>query len=337
MSPPTRDESQARPDSDSLDRTERTNGIRRVLLTVLALNLLVAFAKIGYGLKSGSVAMSADGAQSLLDGLSNVVGLISIAVAARPPDEEHHYGHDRYETLASLIIAMMMSISVLEIVRSAVSQLISGGSPTVDAGSFIVLACTMTINAGVTVWETRKGRELQSDFLAADAKHTLSDVGVSSGVVIGLLAVRAGFDRADSIVSILIAGIIAWTAWTIVRDASLVLTDAAQTDPRKLMEAILNTDGVETAHKLRARSMGGRQLVEVDITVDPRLRVDQAHDVATNVERSVQAIAGKHAQALVHVEPAVAPHTRPDRLFGDVRVNKDSGSGHDVPGDTNRH
>lgn len=290
------------------------------MLAVLALNLLVAFAKIGYGLKSGSVAMSADGAQSLLDGLSNVVGLVSIAVAARPPDEEHHYGHDRYETLATLIIAMTMSISVIEIVRSSVRHLISGNSPTVDAGSFLVLACTMTVNGGVAVWETRKGRELQSDFLTADAKHTLSDVGVSSGVIVGLLAVRAGFDRADSIVSLGIAAIIAWTAWTILRDASLVLTDAARVDPRKL----------------RARSMGGRQLVEVDITVDPRLRVDQAHDVATRVERSVRIIAGNQAQALVHVEPAVAPHTRPDRLFGDVQGHKEPGSQVDDSGSPER-
>lgn len=336
MSPQVTDEGQSWPDSDSHDRANRTNSIRRVLLTVLALNLLVAFAKIGYGLKSGSVAMSADGAQSLLDGLSNVVGLVSIAIAARPPDEEHHYGHERYETLASLIIAMTMSISVLEIVRSSVRQLISGTSPTVDAGSFAVLASTMAINLGVAFWEARKGRELQSDFLAADAKHTLSDVGVSSGVIIGLLAVRAGFDRADSIVSIGIAGIIAWTAWTILRDASLVLTDAVRTDPRKLMEAILNTEGVESAHKLRARSMGGRQLVEVDITVDPALRVDQAHDVATSVERSVKDIAGNGAQALVHVEPAVAPHTRPDRLFGDVQGTRESGSRNDVSGKTDR-
>lgn len=336
MSPHKIDEGQTWPDSDSFDRTNRTNSIRRVLLTVLALNLLVAFAKIGYGLKSGSVAMSADGAQSLLDGLSNVVGLISIAVAARPPDEEHHYGHDRYETLASLIIAMTMSVSVLEIVRNSVRHLVTGDSPTVDAGSFLVLAGTMTINGCVAAWETRKGRELQSDFLTADAKHTLSDVGVSSGVIIGLLAVRAGFDRADSIVSIVIAGIIAWTAWTILRDASLVLTDAARTDPRKLMEAILSTEGVETAHKLRVRSMGGRQLVEVDITVNPQLRVNQAHDVASNVERSVKDIAGRQAQALVHVEPAVAPHTRPDRLFGDVQGNRDAGSRGDAPGDSDR-
>jgi cation diffusion facilitator family transporter len=305
-----------------MGRVERTRGIRRVLLIVLGLNLAVACAKLGYGLRTGSVAMSADGAQSLLDGMSNVIGLVSVAVAARPPDEEHHYGHDRYETLASLVIAMMMAVSVIEVVRGAIGQLITGNVPRVDAGSFAVLACTIAINLGVTIWEGRKSRELDSDFLAADAKHTLSDVAVSLGVIAGLVGVRAGFGSIDALVSLIIAGIIAWTAWTILRDASLVLTDATKTNPRLLMEAILDTEGVETAHKLRARSMGGHMLVEVDVTVDPLLRVDQAHDVATAVERSVRSVAGQHAQAIVHIEPAVAPHTRPDRLFGDVQAQR---------------
>jgi cation diffusion facilitator family transporter len=148
----------------------------------------------------------------------------------------------------------------------------------------------------------------------------MSDVFVSSGVILGLLAVQAGFTRADSIISIVIAAIIAWTAWAILRDASLVLTDAVTIDARQVMEAILHTEGVETAHKLRARTMGGRVLVEVDITVDPQMRVDRAHDVTTSVERSVKQVAGRNAQVLVHVEPAIAPHTRPDRLFGDVQI-----------------
>ena len=322
--------SELRPDPGSWQdvepdaRTERTRRITRVLYVVLVLNLVVAFAKLGYGWKTESVAMSADGAQSLLDGLSNVIGLISIAIASRPPDEEHHFGHDRYETLASLIIAMMMSVSVLEIVRTALSNLTKGSSPTVETGSFVVLLGTITINVGVARWEQRQGTRLESEFLTADAKHTYSDVIVSLGVIASLLAVWAGFERADGIISLVIAGVIAWTAWSILRDATRVLTDAVQFDPRMLMEAILNTDGVVTAHKLRARTMGGRQLVEIDITVDPALTVGQAHDVATSVERSVKRVAGRYSQVVVHVEPAVEPHTRPDRLFGDVQATREA-------------
>jgi cation diffusion facilitator family transporter len=221
-----------------------------------------------------------------------------------------------------MIIAMMMSISVIEIVRGAIGQLVEGATPRVNSGSFAVLGCTICINLGVAIWERRKGKELCSDFLAADSKQTLSDVSVSLGVVAGLVGVRMGLEKADALFSIVIAGFIAWAAWTILRDASLVLTDAIAVDPRVLMEAILHTEGVNTAHKLRARSMGGHMLVEVDITVDPLLRVDQAHDVATRVESSVRDVAGRLAQAIIHVEPAVEPHTRPDELFGDVRIDR---------------
>jgi cation diffusion facilitator family transporter len=133
-------------DVQSNERSERTAGIRRTLIVVLVLNMAVASAKLGYGLVSGSIAMTADGAQSLLDGLSNVVGLVGIAIAARPPDEEHHYGHERYETLASLFIAMMMAVSVLEIVRSAFRSLVAGDAPTVSTTSFVVLASTICVN-----------------------------------------------------------------------------------------------------------------------------------------------------------------------------------------------
>jgi len=304
--------------SPAAQRTGRTAAIRRVLIWVLVLNVVVALAKLGYGTRSGSVAMTADGIQSLLDGLANVVGLAGIAVAARPPDQEHHYGHERYETLASLVIAVMMTVGVIEIVERAFGQFRGGDPPRVGTGSFVVLVGTMAINFGVSVWERRSGAALQSEVLLADAKHTLSDVLVSTGVIVGLIGVALGFERADAIVSLGIAVVIAYAAWTIIREASLVLTDASRADPRELMATILATPGVITAHKLRARSSGGRLWVEVHVTVDPELRVRQAHDIANDVEASVNAVAGQRSSVVVHVEPAVPPHTRPDLLFGDV-------------------
>jgi cation diffusion facilitator family transporter len=303
-------------------RSVRLRIIRRTLVIVLILNLLVAAAKFGYGYWSGSVAMRADGVQSFLDGLSNVVALVSVAIAARPPDEDHHFGHERYESLASLLIAGMMSVSVVQILQDAFGQLRSGDAPIVNAGSFGVILATMTINVGVAVWERRQGQALKSDILIADAKHTASDVFVSLGVLLGLVLVRFGWTQADAIISIVITGLIAWTAWTIVRDAMAVLTDATHADARKVMRSILETDGVETAHKLRMRSSGGRTLALVDITVDPQMTVLDGHEIATRVEQAVKDVAGADTSVTVHVEPALGRHTRPDMLFGDVTVDK---------------
>lgn len=304
--------------TDARQSGARFADIRRVLLVVLALNVGVAIAKFAWGALSGSVAMTADGVQSFLDAAANVVALVGIAVASRPPDEEHHYGHERYETLASLVISAMMAVGVIEILQQAIEQLRGGTPPDVTTGSFVVMGVTIAVNLGVTTWERIRGRRLKSDLLLADAKHTMSDVMVSLGVICGLIAVRLGYTGADAVISIVIAGVIAWAAWTILRDASMVLTDAVQTDPRQIMAAVLRTKEVETAHQLRARSSGGRALVEVHVTVDPNMRVAAAHDIASAVEANIREVAGADAHVSVHVEPAEPPHTRPDMLFGDV-------------------
>jgi len=302
----------------------RGKQIRRILVVVLALNLAVAAAKLGYGFVSGSVAMSADGFHSLLDAFANVVGIAGIAVAARPPDREHHFGHGRYETLASMAIGAIMAVGVLEIVQSALGRWQAGETPEVSRLSFGVMLGTMAINAGVTIWERRAARRLRSDLLEADARHTGSDVLVSAAVILGLIGERMGLKGADAAVSLVVAGMVAWAAWGILRDASLVLTDGAtDVEPKALLAAILAAPGAITAHNLRVRSSGGRNWVEVHITVAPDLTLKQAHEVSTAVEEAIRDEVGPETQAIVHVEPAEPPHTRPDPIFGheiDLRI-----------------
>jgi divalent metal cation (Fe/Co/Zn/Cd) transporter len=118
-------------------------------------------------------------------------------------------------------------------------------------------------------------------------------------------------------VSLVVAAMVAWAAWGILREASLVLTDAATNiEPKALLAAIVTAPGAITAHNLRVRSSGGRNWVEVHVTVDPELTVKQAHEVATDVESAIRNEVGPETQAIVHVEPAEPPHTRPDPIFG---------------------
>jgi cation diffusion facilitator family transporter len=284
---------------------------------VLLLNLLVAGAKLGYGFVSGSVAMTADGFHSLLDGFANVIGIVGIAVASRPPDREHLFGHGRYETLASMAIGGLMAVAVIEIVQSAVSRWQAGDMPEVTRLSFGIMLGTMAINTGVTVWERRNARRLSSELLEADARHTGSDVLVSAAVILGLAGERMGLRGADAAISLVVAATIAWAAWGILREASLVLSDAVtDVEPAALLGAILAAPGAITAHNLRIRSSGGRNWVEVHVTVDPDLTVKQAHEVATGVEEAIRDEIGAETQAIVHIEPAEPPHTRPDPIFG---------------------
>ena len=127
--------------------------VRRVLWQVLWLNLLVAFAKMGCGLWIGSVSLMADGFHSLFDGLSNVIALIGLWVAAHPADDNHPYGHRKFETLATVGIS----------------------TPAVNAVAYGVVFATFAINWFVYRYEQRKGRELDSALLIADSQHTRSD------------------------------------------------------------------------------------------------------------------------------------------------------------------
>lgn len=307
----------AGPDASSarLGDAPRRRRVRMVLAVVLVLNLIVAVAKIAFGLAIGSLAISADGFHSLLDGAANVVALVGIAVAARPPDPNHPYGHHHYETLTSLGIAALMLFTVFEIVQGAWDRFTSDSVPTITAASFAIMLGTLSVNLGVTFWERREGRRLGSALLIADAKHTSSDVLVSCSVIVSLVLVSFGVTRADAAISLVIAGAICWGAWAIVRDATLVLTDATSVETTRIEDAALSVDGVRGTHNIRSRDGEGRVWVDLHIQVDPSMTVDRAHDIASKVAKSVEAEVGDPADVTVHVEPADAGHLREVRGY----------------------
>lgn len=294
----------------NFDQRQRQKRVRFILLAVLALNVGVAAAKIALGLLIGSLAMSADGFHSLLDGASNVVALTGMAVAARPPDPNHPYGHHRFETLTSLGIASFMLLALFGILQGAWSRLQSGGSPDISTLAFIVMGVTLAVNVFVTTWERRAGKELRSSLLIADSRHTLTDIFVSLSVIGSLLAVWIGFGWADLLVSVGIAFAIGWGAWAIVRDASLSLSDVAVRDSGEIEQVVLGVPGVKGTHNIRSRGAEGRVWVDLHIQVDPQLNVDRAHDIASDVARRVEDELSRPADVTVHVEPADEHHLR---------------------------
>lgn len=292
---------------------ERHREIRVVLLAVLALNMAVAVAKIAFGLISGSIAMVADGFQSTSDGLGNVIGLIGMAITARPPDPNHAYGHHRYETLTSLGIAALMLLTLFGLVQSAWSRLQSGSTPEVTTLSFVVMGVTLAVNIFVTLWERRAARRLSSTLLMADARHTTSDIFVTIAVIASLIAVKLGYGWADAGITFIIAGAIAWGAWSIVRDASLVLTDAVAAEAAEIAAAVRSVPGVRGTHNIRTRGAEGYVWVDLHVQVDPGLPVSDAHDIASAVARRIEDQIGDPADVTVHIEPADERHLRAER------------------------
>lgn len=293
----------------------RTRAIQRTLLVVLVLNLTVAVAKLVAGAVTGSLSILADGLNSLLDASANVVGLIGTAVARRPPDPEHPYGHRRFEALTALVIAGAMGLLVVQILQEAWRRLQSGAHPEAAPLSFAVMLATLLVNLGVSTWERRRGRELRSPILSADAKHTAADALVSLAVIGGLAGVRLGYSFVDPLLAIGIAGVIGWGAWTIIRDAALTLSDTAAVPVETIEEAVRAVPGVRGVHNIRTRGGDGLVWVDLHIQVDPELTVRRAHDIASEVARAVEAAIGQAADVTVHVEPALPEHLRVTRGY----------------------
>lgn len=292
---------------------QRLDRIARVLWGILWLNLGVALAKLLYGWRSGALAMTADGVHSLLDASSNLIGLVGVAVARRPPDANHPYGHRKYETFAALGVAVMLFLGCREIVHAAIARLRDPHLPAITALGFAVLGVTITINV-VVVWiERREGRRLSSELLTADAAHTGSDVLASLLVLASFFAARAGWMWADVAVAGVIVVLIAVAGVRILFGTLSTLADERRIAPDMVETAALEEPGVLEAHNVRSRGPRDDIHLDLHVLVDPRMEIASAHEVGHRVVRRLRDRWPGLTDVVVHVEPALESeraHTR---------------------------
>ena len=282
----------------------RMRSIRRVLWAILFLNLAVAAAKYFYGLASGSASMQADGIHSVFDSAGNVVGLVGIALAARPADEGHPYGHAKLETYASLVIGVLLLLAAFEVGSGAVGRLATGTfTASVTPASFVVMVGTLCVNVGVTLYERRAAKRLRSEILAADASHTLSDALVSVGVIVGLALVSLGFPAADPVMALVVTAAILVTAFDVFKHALATLSDKARIPEEDLRATALEVEGVRDVHRIRTRGTEGEVYADLHVLVAPEMTVGKAHRLADAVEAAVQRRFPNVIEVLVHIEP----------------------------------
>jgi cation diffusion facilitator family transporter len=287
------------------DGRDRVSAVRRVLLALLVANLAVVAVKLVIGLLSGSLALLGDALHSTIDALNNVLALIVVGLAAKEPDEDHPYGHGKFETLGALAIVGFMSITCFELIRDSIQRLTDrGASPLLSDAQLAVLAATLAVNIVVAGYENRRGVLLQSDLLLADAAHTRADVFITIGVLVGMLLARAGFWWADPVLAIIIAGFIVRIAYQILQRAIPVLVDERAIPDTTIRILVESVDGVMSAYGIRSRGGMGSQprYAEVTIAVDRHANVAAAHAIADQVEDRLKREL-RLSEVTVHVEP----------------------------------
>jgi len=285
--------------------TDRHHSVVRVLRRVLALNLLVAFAKIALGYFSGAVSILSDGFHSLADASSNVVALVGVSAAQRPADEDHPYGHRKYETMASLGILMFMLIVLSEVARNAIGHLRAPRQPSVLPVGMITMVATLAVNVLVVRYESRAARRLRSEVLGADARHTQSDVWTTVAVLAALVGVWFGYPIFDPLAGLVVSVFIGYACWQIAREASGILADQVVIAEEELRSIVESVPGVVGSEKIRTRGTADTVFVDLHLWIDPRTPLGEAHAVSHVVKDRLMAQFPAIVDVVIHIEP---PH-----------------------------
>ena len=282
----------------------RVRAIQRTLAIILIANLAVVAVKILVAVRTGALSVLGATVESALDAMNNVIAISLVGVAAIGPDEDHPYGHDKFETLGALVIVGFLSISCFELVRNAITQLLHQQLPeAATPAELALLGSTALVNIFVVWYERRRGRELGSALLLADAAHTGGDIFVTALAFLSMLLTRAGYGMIDPWLALVVAGVIAFSGYQILRVTVPILVDQRAVDAAEIRRVVAAIPGIRGVPNVRSRTAAsGTLFAEVTITCDGLLSVAEAHELADAAERAIRDALGA-ADVTVHVEP----------------------------------
>lgn len=281
----------------------RASEVSSVLYRVLVLNLAVAAAKIALGLSSGAVSVLSDGYHSLTDTASNVVGIIAVRIAGQPPDDDHPYGHRKFETMASVGILIFLTLVLREVISAAWARLQTGGAPEVTALTFGVMGVTFLVNLGVVFYERSAGRRLSSEVLLADSHHTLSDLMTSATVILALIGVRMGYLWLDPVAALVVAGFIGYACWEIFQQTTGILADKYVIPEASISEVVNDVSGVIGCHHIRTRGSADFVFLDLHVWMDADLSLKKAHSLSHVVKDRLMQRFPQIKDAIIHIEP----------------------------------
>jgi cation diffusion facilitator family transporter len=281
----------------------RYSEVRKVLVRVLWLNLAVAFAKVVFGQISGSISILSDGFHSLTDGASNVVALVGLHLAQKPPDANHPYGHRKFETLAAGGIALFLLVVVVEVAQAAFLRFRSGGAPEVSSASFAIMLGTLFINVAVVRAERKAAKRLSSELLLADARHTQSDVLTSVAVIVALVGSAYGFPVLDPLAAFVIVGFIGFAGFEIARDAARILSDETVISEEDVRRVVQSVPRVLGCHQIRSRGSVDHVFLDLHVWMNGATPLIDAHAVSHEVKDRLMDRYPQITDAIIHIEP----------------------------------
>ncbi|MEZ2250884.1 cation diffusion facilitator family transporter [Microcoleus sp.] len=284
--------------------------IRKVLIITLLLNILVMAIKAVVGWLTGSLSLLADALHSVTDSANNILGLVTNHYANPQPDRDHPYGHQKFDAIGALGIAVFLGIACFEILSGAVQRLLHGGKIVkISPNELWILLIVLGINIFVTFYERGVGKRLGSAILVADAQHTMSDVWVTIMVIAGLIGVWQGevwnipqLQSLDVFLSFPVALLVFHSGWKVLTENLPWLVDEMAIAPEIIHEIAMDVPGVVNCHSIASRGVVGRQVfIDMHMIVDAA-DVETAHRITEEVEAHLEERFSP-VRILIHVEP----------------------------------
>lgn len=276
----------------------------KVSKNTIIVNGLLSFVKILIGIISKSNAMIADGIHSFSDIISTLGVIIGLKLSSKPADESHPYGHEKIESLSSLFLSILLFIVAIGIGFTGIKNIISGNLNVPTSIAILGAIISIITKEWMYFYTMKYAKKIDSPSLKADAWHHRSDSLSSIGALLGILGARMGFPILDSLVALVISILIIKVSYNIAKESVSQLIDQSA-DKNTVLEIenkINSIDGVENIDKLRTRLHANKIYVDVSISVNSNLTVDEGHSIATKVHNLIEENSNiKHC--MVHINP----------------------------------
>jgi cation diffusion facilitator family transporter len=278
---------------------------RRVTLTGAAVNCGLACLQITFGLLGKSQALLADGFHTLSDLGTDFIVLYASRRASKAADEDHPYGHGRIETLASMLLGVILALVGIGVGIRGVESIFNPSATNPDAITIVFAGLAIVAKESLYHYTLRAARTTHSSLLEANAWHHRSDALSSIVVVIGISAQLLGVAHMDAVAAIVVAAMISWMGFRLGRKALYELIDTGLDFElvAEVRQAMLTDASVVGIHNLRTRSMGGLGYIDAHIEVNPGLTVSEAHYIAHKIEHQVKKQFPKIIDVQIHIDP----------------------------------
>ena len=289
-----------------MNRPNPTAEATRVTLIGMALDIILGLGKIVGGILTQSFALITDGIHSLTDAITDVFVLIVTRLAHADPDEEHQYGHGRFETIGTIAMGIVFFTTAGILLYDSINRLRASESMPVPAlAGAAIAALSIAGKEWIYQYTMRVARRLDSSLLKANAWHSRSDAISSIAVLIGILGAQQGYVWMDIAAAMFVALIIAKIGWELCADALKELVDTAVPDQRRAQfeSCILAIQGILGVTSLRSRLSGGRIILEIRLLVNPRISVSEGHQLGELASKALIGQFSDISEVLVHIDP----------------------------------